>query len=629
MTEASEAVEPPDSDGATAGERFAALYRESEFGDLTRRSRVAGLDPETVDARATAESAADPPDERLTEPPEWFTHLCWLAETLVSVDPRETIPDGWGEIPFANFLVPVVELAQAELASWLPTDRVADGALEPAARWLCHRLSETVAQPLHVEFRLFRDGEQSADDSTTAYEAFVASLHDGGFTDFCARYPFAARRLAVTADRWRTATATLIERLRGDWSALRDRFDATFDTLEAAIPGRGDVHDGGQTVTELRFDNGHLYYKPRPVGPDRLYAEIVDLLEGDCPVELTAPIVLPRDGYGWVAAVRTAALDGRDPATYYERVGAVLCVYYVFNGSDLHFENLLAAGDVPIPVDTETLLTRSRVPRLLPNGRADQRVVKSAVEESVFRTTLLPFETDIESRVPETAGDDISGLTAVGEMESRQLTPDWRHVNTDRMSFELTPGRYRSTGSYPHENGEPVRPEGYADAVADGFRAAYDTLSRLDPDRVTQVLSSPLDAVESRYLFRNTSGYLAALRQLRTPQCGRSGVEAGLKLERLVPELQIFDEETQQSIEPILDAERTALRDGDVPRFGIDGRDLTFRGETLLAGFFERSHECIVRDRLESLSPADRRQQSGYITASLAARRGPSDGGEE
>lgn len=626
VTETLEATTEPLGDDPTAGDRFAALYQESQFGDLAQRSRVTGLDPETVDAVAAAESATNLPDERLVAPPEWFARLCRLVEIVESTDPRVSVPDGWEEIPFAHLFVPVVESTRAELAPELPANRVADDALEPATRWLCHCLSKTVAQPLHVEFRLFRDRESPTEGSTAVYEAFVASLHDGRFVDFCVRYPFAARRLAVTVDRWQAATATLTERLRDDWPALCDQFDATFDVVKTVIPGQGDIHDGGQTVTELRFDDGHLYYKPRPVDPDRLYEAVVDLLGGDCPVTLAAPMVLTRDGYGWVAAVETAELDGRDAAAYYERVGAVLCVYYVLNGSDLHFENLLAAGDTPIPVDAETLLTRSRVPQLLPDERADQRVINSVVDGSVFRTTLLPFETDVESPAPEATDDDISGLTAVGETQSERLVPDWQHTNTDRMSFGLTPGRYPSVESYPRDDCGPVRPREYVDAVADGFREAYDALSRLDPDRFMRLLPSPLNAIKSRYLFRNTSGYLAALRQLNTPQRGRSGVEAGLKLERLVPELQIFDEETQRLIEPILEAERSALQNGDVPRFGIDGRDLTFRGNTLITEFFDRSHETVVRERLASLSPADRRRQSGYITASLAAGQESSDG---
>ena len=40
---------------------------------------------------------------------------------------------------------------------------------------------------------------------------------------------------------------------------------------------------------------------------------------------------------------------------YYRRTGHLLCLVYALNGSDFHYENLIADGEHPVPIDLETI----------------------------------------------------------------------------------------------------------------------------------------------------------------------------------------------------------------------------------------------------------------------------------
>src|SRR3712207_8377597 len=51
---------------------------------------------------------------------------------------------------------------------------------------------------------------------------------------------------------------------------------------------------------------------------------------------------------------------------YYERAGMLLCLFYVLEGTDCHYENIIASGEYPVLIDTETLMhhrARETVPQ--------------------------------------------------------------------------------------------------------------------------------------------------------------------------------------------------------------------------------------------------------------------------
>ena len=47
---------------------------------------------------------------------------------------------------------------------------------------------------------------------------------------------------------------------------------------------------------------------------------------------------------------------------FYHRQGALLALLYVLDGTDMHYENLIAVGEQPVLVDVETLFHPSHAP---------------------------------------------------------------------------------------------------------------------------------------------------------------------------------------------------------------------------------------------------------------------------
>src|SRR6516225_5463151 len=88
---------------------------------------------------------------------------------------------------------------------------------------------------------------------------------------------------------------------------------------------------------------------------------LVERLNGTgAPITLKTLRCLPGDGYGWTEFIEHTSCN--DPAgceVFFRRAGAWLALLHCFVATDMHQENLIAAGDHPVPVDLETILQPS------------------------------------------------------------------------------------------------------------------------------------------------------------------------------------------------------------------------------------------------------------------------------
>src|SRR5262249_45557074 len=163
-------------------------------------------------------------------------------------------------------------------------------------------------------------------------------------------------------------------------------------TLVEVVFGSGDSHRGGHTVAIVGCSAGRVVYKPRSVAVDAALATLLTRLLPDEPpaTRIRVPEVVCRDGYGWAAyGEHRYCTDEMELRTFYRCLGQWLAVMRLLGGSDLHAENLVAAGPVPVVVDCETLFTPQPARRPSGYGLAADRAAH-LVSGSVLRSGLLP-----------------------------------------------------------------------------------------------------------------------------------------------------------------------------------------------------------------------------------------------
>lgn len=336
--------------------------------------------------------------------------------------------------------------------------------------------------------------------------------------------------------------------------------------LRAIEATAADRHQSGRAVVLVwcAAADEPVVYKPRPLQSAELYAWLSAWLGARLP-EL-APAAVPtlvREGYGWSRHVRPAPCRTAAQARrFHRRQGALLALLHAANATDVHAENLIAHGDQPLLIDTETLLHPvTRRTMLVGDDPA-----AAAQDSSVLRTLLLPTLLHSGHAV-----SDISGLS----------------------------GGLPGSPNRPVLDGRPLDPALYLDDLLWGFRKAYDGIRR-EADSFGAELGRAATFV-TRFVPRPTQEYVDVL-------MGGSG------------ELEAWFD----GAERLAAAERRDLAEGDVPVFFTrpDSRAVwTSRGERI-DDVLERSGLESAIAKVRGMSADDRRRQEWMIRAACATRAG-------
>ena len=149
---------------------------------------------------------------------------------------------------------------------------------------------------------------------------------------------------------------------------------------------------GGRSV--LRVDSRAaqcVMYKPKDLRLDVAWHSLVERLNCVAPVQLRAAAAIAGDGYGWTEFVDHTACDDAGCGRFFRRAGAWLALFHCFAAGDIHHENLVAAGDHPVPIDVETLLqaAAANVDGVRPDAQAYE-AARELIADSVTAVGLLP-----------------------------------------------------------------------------------------------------------------------------------------------------------------------------------------------------------------------------------------------
>ncbi|MFE6712641.1 type 2 lanthipeptide synthetase LanM family protein [Streptomyces sp. NPDC057695] len=482
-------------------------------------------------------------------------------------------------------------------------------------RRLSARLARAAARTLVLELHEARGaGRLAGEDPRARFRDFLArTATRRGLSDLLAGRPVLARILGRAAIDAADAVTEALERLADDRALLTSAgpLAASGDPgpLVGVEPGAGDGHRGGRSVMLLRFADGtRLVYKPRPLAVHRHFNDLVEqfnALPGT--VDLRTLRLLDRGAYGWVEFVAARPCDSTaEIETFYRRQGALLALLHLLDGTDLHHENLIAAGDHPVLVDVETLFH----PPLPGSGTADPAA--RALHDSVYRVGLLP-----QLLLGDHSALDVSAVGGGREGVSPVERADFADAGTDRMRLVRRAGTFGESANRPRlADGGFIDPGAHVDALCAGFRAGYTAVNAARDELLCH--GGPLRAFaedEVRVVVRPTWVYTLLLDESTHPDLlkdadARQRVLETLRTEQFGPLLppRVVDEEIAQ------------LWSGDVPLFtarpgrddlvGTPGRPPVDR--TDLPGIDR------VAAKLGALDTVDRQDQEWIVRAAMA-----------
>ena len=626
--------ERPRVDGAPrdpelAARRLRRWRMQAPFADAelwSRRLRADGFTHETSLAllgepsRSLAERTRDAPD--------------WVAEVLAGYDHPRPMPGGWrDELAILAAAEPLLERGRARLldvarrvardAAPLDPDVIVPQLEAVLPARLFPILARTVAHELQTASR---EGALPGDTPEERFRVFVDYLAaEGGALDLFGAYPVMARQVTTCVSQWVDSSTEFLTRLASDTDVIARALGAGADPgrVVSVAGGCSDPHGRGREVLILGFESGlRVVYKPKPLAVDLHFQHLLEWLNARGLQQQQPPLrrigIADRGEYGWVEFVQArSCASAAEVERFYQRQGSLLAILHVLAATDLHFQNLIAAGEDPILIDLEALFHPSL--RAVAPGDAFEQVLAS-LENSVLSVGMLPQPLRLN---PTGEAVDVSAL-GMGEA---QLSPRgvarWVGGATDaaRIEYERVPvggGQHR-----PTLEGRPVDVLEYADALLSGFGHTYELLAAcrgelLDADGPLAAFAR--DTV--RLLLRPTVVYARLLGESFRPDLLRDALERDRFFDRLwvaVP--------NQPRLVPAIAAEQDDLWHGDIPRFTTQPTShlvLSSAG-TPIGGVIERSGFEVVHQRLAALGPEDLERQRWCIRAALGSLPGAAE----
>jgi type 2 lantibiotic biosynthesis protein LanM len=372
-------------------ENWCQIVAQGDWEKFRKRLQWAGIDIDT--ARSSSSSVAVAEKKTLLD---WTTTLKdiiatasqWRSESgqpQLSIA-KDTLPlsiDSKNPLPFEDLLLPLIHVARQKLLAHVNLyDReiFLPEAYLKLERSLLISLANFCDKTLEKEFYNFRpfgyrlfsfiEVKTELEPETTYYQAFVQILlHDGLFTLF-QKYPVLGKLIATRIDFWVESTAEFLQRLKTDIPIIQQTFQPEQkdkENLGADPLGKvaeiranlSDPHQRGRSVIGLTFESGlKLIYKPKNLGLDSAYQQLLAWFnQQDLPLAFKTLKVLDRANYGWVEYVEQLPVEDESAAQrFYQRSGMLLCLFYVLNTTDCHYENLIACGEHWVLIDMETLM---------------------------------------------------------------------------------------------------------------------------------------------------------------------------------------------------------------------------------------------------------------------------------
>lgn len=618
--------------GALANERLKSWCKSAAGADMhlfEKRLFAEGLN---LDAAGSLVNDPAPFDHSMGQ---WEDTFRWSFEhmTMAPEGPELFIRGDW-PLPFEELLVELIREARTRRNLQLDpnSNLLSAHAHAGLERHLLVTLSELLAPALYSDFCLFRLLSQPFglclavtdrySDSSERYRAYLDQLRKEGLRQFFLDRPVVARLIGTVVHQWIEVTAQALTRLTNDFEEICRTFpqDNTPRLCTEVHCGVSDPHDGGRTVFFFRFDNGfRIVYKPRESGIDAAWAGFLQKLEElGAPPSARAPRVLVRDGYGWCEWIEPAPCENiRAAAAFFERSGAALCLLYALQGTDIHFENVIACGSDPVIVDLETLLHPRMSTRFSSAGASDaSRIAADRLSNSVLNTLYLPnWEVAARGRV--------AGIGALNAVERYQV-PRWRYqnVNTDSMTLAQRLEVSAVAPYVPKLDGSPLASSSYATEICAGFELMYRFLMKQRAAIAAE--DGPLSLFRGRrirVLLRPTQLYYLILKRSLEFRYMSGGAEWSLHFDFLA-RLHGWDEINAEWI-PILAVERSAMAELDIPAFHTwtDSRDLYAGSKRIAENFFDLASFDQVEDRLLRLSEADQLTQVEFIRQALESDR--------
>lgn len=236
--------------------------------------------------------------------------------------------------------------------------------------------------------------------------------------------------------------------------------DFDFHLISKLSFSLGDTHAGGKTVVKFTSGRKNYYYKPRNLEIENVFYDVLDIFN------------IPHidnnenkyyEAYSIIAEVKYLPVnDDNEIKDFYYTLGQLQFILYLLGGSDIHYENLIACGKLPVIIDLETLFQIN-----YDHIKCENTAVKERLKNQL---DLLQNIGILDLYLPgEGEGMNVSALFG---KESKKVVQKeiFKNVNTMDLMVESAYLDNTNRQNIPFlKDGQPIEVANYLDYFISGF----------------------------------------------------------------------------------------------------------------------------------------------------------------
>jgi lantibiotic modifying enzyme len=348
-----------------------------------------------------------------------------------------------------------------------------------------------------------------------------------------------------------------------------------------------DCYPKGRAVAIIHFSNHKKWvFKPRDSALDAAFQEFLGWFNSKNifkPFKLINIIV--KKNHSWSEFVEYSYIEGNDELLF-QKYGALLCFFYLFNSTDMHQRNLIISGDTPILIDLETLI---------------QPYNNNNFSWSMFRTNFLPTR---PIRYQPDA-DDIDyalqkGYEQDNKVWSKQKKICWENEGMDNMKIfqrrQLVEPHKWQMGAVKHNMNSLAQ----VNQVIDAFRKTY--LFIIENKNEFLHIITCFKSLKSRIIIRSTKKYDALLNEMSHPLI----LESQTVLDEFLKPLE-YESDYSDNAFRIIEEEKKKLNEMTSPSFYAltDSSGLYTLDNMLIDDYFDYCAMTLISKNVSEMSKED------------------------
>lgn len=395
----------------------------------------------------------------------------------------------------------------------------------------------------------------------------------------------------------------LIERLINDWEEIKDYFQLDTESRVLSVRRSGsDFHCGGKSVVIIETDQKkRILYKPHSLTNEIFLQNLLSDVYRDLGFEKFQYLELEKINYGWVEEVTWEKCKSKkEVAAFYKRTGVLAAVAYVLGIGDLHYENIIAHGELPVIVDAETLFQHM--------DPLYQWTEKTTNFYSVLSSGLFPGGT---------ADLNTAGITGGRIRTLSKKLPIVMYDKTSDICIGYQEIFVPQSKNQVEYQGEVICWYDYREEMIEGFRLTYRWFCR-KRDSIFKKICERKELLKSRYLSGETHFFGLSLFASVHPELMSSKDGRLRYLQKLCKDRTFGKQEIE------------AMLRGDIPYFWhklidcevYDGKEAVARH------FLDVAVEEKLKQRMQSLSYEDCMLQEKVIAYSCRVFEADSHAGK-